>query len=75
MYRQDWGWSLSVPFSNKLTYRFMGKALSGALTLALIFVVLRLALPEVADLLTLILIKVLTFVNISLDQILSSHVT
>lgn len=47
----------------------MAKAFGSALSLVLTIVVLRLALPQVAGLLTEILIKILTLFNGVLDQV------
>jgi len=50
----------------------MVRAISSALSLALMILVLRLALPEVADLVTQILLKVLTILNHGLDLTITS---
>ena len=47
----------------------MLKAISGALSLLLIILVLRLALPQVADVIISIIMKLLLIVNASIDQI------
>jgi len=49
----------------------MFKAISGALGLLLTILVLRLALPEVADLLIMIITKVLILANNSIDLVIS----
>jgi hypothetical protein len=46
----------------------MAKAFSGALSLVLTLVVLRLALPQAADLLAEIIMKVLTLLNGAIDH-------
>ena len=46
----------------------MVKAISGALSLVLIIAVLRLALPEVGDLLVAIIIKILVIISQGLDH-------
>ena len=48
----------------------MFKAISGALSLLLIFVVLRLAFPEAAAILSEIMIKSLKLINDLLDQVI-----
>jgi len=50
----------------------MFKALSGALTLALTIIVLKLFLPEIAAGLTELIVKILNIVNISVDQAASN---
>ena len=51
----------------------MVKALSGALTLLLIIVVLRLALPEISVLVIQIVVKVLNLFNSGLDSVASQN--
>jgi len=51
----------------------MFKAFSGALSLALAILVIRVALPEVADLLIEIIVKTLSLLNNSLDSNSLSH--
>jgi len=51
----------------------MFRAISGALSLLLIILVLRLALPEIADLLIEIIAKALTLVNNSIDLTLANQ--
>jgi hypothetical protein len=46
----------------------MGKAFSGALSLALTILVLHLALPQIGDLLVQIIVKILTIANGTLDH-------
>lgn len=50
----------------------MIRALSGALSLALTILVFRLLLPNVAMLISEILVKLLTIVNHGLDQVIST---
>ncbi len=52
-----------------LNHKNMVKAISGALSLALIILVLRWALPEIADLLVQIIVQCLSLVKGILDQI------
>ena len=56
----------ATPSSNR-SKKNMIRAFSGALTLLLIIVVLRLALPEISVMVTEIIIKLLTIVNSGLD--------
>lgn len=48
-------------------YKNMLRALSGALSLLLIILVLRLALPEVSELIVEIILKLLNLINSGLD--------
>ncbi len=52
----------------------MFKAISGALSIMLIIVVLKVALPEIALLVTEIIVKILTVVNNSIDLTTSSAI-
>ncbi|PLX21000.1 hypothetical protein C0584_04420 [Candidatus Parcubacteria bacterium] len=53
--------------------KYMVKAFSGALSLALAILVIRVALPEVAEILNEILIKIFSLLNTSLDLASQSY--
>lgn len=52
-----------------LSHKYMVKAISGALSLVLIILVLRWALPEIADLLVQIIVQCLLLLKGMLDQV------